>query len=459
MLRFILYTLKAIVAMQLLLFNLQAQCLITTFAGNGSASYSGDGGQATSASFRPTGLSIDSSENSLYVCDFANNRIRKIDFSSGIITTIAGDGTLGYSGDGGQATDAKFSNPNSIDIDKTGNMYITDFNNNVIRKVNISTGIVSTIAGNGNVGYSGDGGQATSAVLTSPLGIAIDTFGNLFFCDEINHIVRKINRQSGIITTIVGTGTAGYSGDGGLANNAQINNPLKVQFDKLNNIYIVDAGNNVIRKVDATTSVITTIAGNGSAGYNGDGGHATNAQLNVPEFIIIDTFGNLFISDGVNNNVVRRVDISTGIISTIAGTGVAGYNGDGINPLAAQLNAPIGLALDKHDNLYIAEDNNYRVRKISNVSTVGIKQVIDNNMARIYPNPAATILNIDYTTNNNAAFVLYDINGRVVLKQVLNAGQNHIEISSFDLQNGLYMYHIYTNDGQTLQKGKVTILK
>ena len=255
---------------------------IVTVAGNGSQGYSGDNGLAINAElYFPFGVFVDSHGN-IFVSDALNNRVRKIDSNTGIITTIAGNGTQGYSGDGGLAIDATLSNPQSLYVDSQGTLFITDMYNNVVRKVNAITGIITTIAGNGNGGYSGDGGPATDATLYFPEGIALDSIGNIYIVENGNFRVRKVDATTGIITTVIGNGTQGHSGDGGLAINAELNYPVGIAIDSSGNIYISDTANSRIRKVDSNTGTITTIAGNGQVGYSGDGGLAVDAQLYDP---------------------------------------------------------------------------------------------------------------------------------------------------------------------------------
>jgi hypothetical protein len=335
------------------------QC-ISLVAGTGTAGFSGDGGLATAAKLNAQrGIYIDATGN-LYIIDEGNQRIRKIN-TSGIISTIAGTGTAGYSGDGGAATSAKLNLPQYICMDGSGNIYFTEWNNHTIRKINTS-GTISTYAGTGAAGYTGDGGLATSAKLKNPAGIYIDAAGNVYFGDSGNDVIRKIN-TSGIISTVAGTGTGGYSGDGGSATSAKLNTPYQVTVDAAGNIYIGDYSNNRIRKVN-TSGTISTIAGTGTAGYTGDGGAATSATLNGPASIIMDGSGNLYFTES-GNNVVRKINTS-GIISTIAGTGVAGYSGIGGAATSAQLNFGAGgIAIDGSQNIYISETNNNRIRKFA----------------------------------------------------------------------------------------------
>ena len=449
------HILKAIVVMQLLPLCLKAQSIITTIAGSGTPpnnyGYSGDGGQATNAKLSEPSWSVIDNLGNLYIDDAANNVIRKVNIT-GIITTIAGTGTAGYSGDGGPATNAEFNEPYAIAFDKAGNLYIADGINRAIRKINVSTGIIITIAGNGTAGYSGDGGPATAAEISGPLGIAFDTTGNLYFSDGAgNNVIRKITISTGIITTVVGNGTQGYSGDGGHATAAQLDFPLQVQIDKSNNLYIDDSNNNVIRKVTISTGIISTIVGNGygagtgTGGYSGDGGQATAAELYIPDGILLDSLGNLYIADGFNN-VIRKVN-TAGIIYTLAGTGIAGYSGDGGSPLAAELSSPVGIMLDAHDNLYVVDYGNNRVRKISNVSSItGIAQVTGNRgQLTLYPNPASSMLQVTYT-GSSGQVSLYDVLGN----ELISTHAKEIDVSN--LPNGVYFLNVKTTEGVLSKK-------
>ena len=338
---------------------------IATIAGNGVATYSGDGSAATTASIAyPMGVCMDATGN-FYIADNYNNCIRKIN-TSGIISTVAGTGTVaGFGGDGGQATAAMLNGPSAVAVDATGNIYIADLNNNRIRKVNTS-GVISTIAGTGVPGFSGDGGAATSAKLQSPFDVVVDASGNIVVADLANNRIRKIN-TSGVISTIAGHSPGGYSGDGGAATSGNLNYPAEIAYDLSGNLYIVDNGNNVIRKVN-TSGIITTVAGStsGAAGFGGDGGAATAALLNSPTGIAVDATGNLYISDGSNNRI-REVHTS-GIINTIAGNGTAGYSGDGGAAISAEISNPYSAVLDPAGNFYFADYANNRIRKLGNVT-------------------------------------------------------------------------------------------
>jgi trimeric autotransporter adhesin len=337
---------------------------INTVAGNGTEGYSGDGGAAISAELHlPLGVAVDSAGN-IYIADYGNNRIREGTLSTGIISTVAGNGTAGYSGDGGAATSAELYDAPGVAVDGAGNIYIADYDNNRIRKVTVSTGIISTVAGNGTAGYSGDGGAAINAELDNPSGVAVDGAGNIYIADYYNHRIRKVTLSTGIISTVAGNGTAGYSGDGGAAINAKLYFPYGVAVDGAGNICIADSANNRIREVTASTGIISTVAGNGTASYSGDGGAATSAELRLPSAVAVDGAGNIYIADRENERI-REVTASTGIISTVAGNGTAGYSGDGGAATSAELHFPYGVAVGGAGNIYIADYGNNRIRAVS----------------------------------------------------------------------------------------------
>ncbi|HXP09099.1 MAG TPA: hypothetical protein VN828_11415, partial [Acidobacteriaceae bacterium] len=261
---------------------------ISTYAGNGTAGYSGDGGAATSAQLHQTeGVTTDSAGN-VFIADWTNNVIRKVAAGTGVITTVAGNGTAGFTGDGSAATSAELRGPTGVAVDNAGNVYIADQANNRVRKVAAATGVITTVAGNGTAGYSGDGGAATSAAMYSPTDLTFDGAGNLYISDNANNRIRKVSIATGVITTVAGNGTAGFTGDGAAATSAELDAPAGLAFDKAGDIYIADALNNRVRKVAAGTGVITTVAGNGTAGFAGDGGVATSAELSTPARVALD---------------------------------------------------------------------------------------------------------------------------------------------------------------------------
>ena len=331
----------------------------------GLRGFSGDGGPATEALMdKPNGMAVDGDGN-LYIADTQNARIRKVD-SSGIITTFAGTVSVG---DGGPASEAWVNGPAGVATDEAGNVYIADTGNRRVRKVDRS-GVITTVAGTGAGGYlSGvlEGRPATEFQLESPSSVAVDGAGNLFIAETSYRRIYKVDR-SGVISTIAGMGY-GYGGDGGPATEAQLAYPRDLAVDSVGNLYIADADNHRIRKVDSS-GIITTIAGTGQPGYGGDGGPATEAKLNEPHGVAADRTGNLYIADRKNHRI-RKVDPS-GIITTIAGTGELGYGGGGPRATEARVGFPHGVAVDNNGNLYIAEEHYSRVRKVDSSGVITI---------------------------------------------------------------------------------------
>lgn len=411
---------------------------IVAFAGNGNEGYTGDGGQATAATLDfLEGVVFDKAGN-LYISDGGNNVVRKVDATTKIITTIAGSGARGFSGDGGPATAAKFRTPRNICVDSSNNIYVTDFYNYRVRKIDATTKIITTIAGTGAPTHTDDEGTPATSANINPTGLASDKAGNVYLCDLASNTIRKITAATQAITTILGDGTnggfsgapdaykaqivpqaivigpdnnfyiadgpycdvravnianssyifagkpspdptavnKGYSGNGGLATNALFNAPYGVAVDAANNIYIADVFNNVVRKVDYGTKNVNNYAGTAAAGYSGDGGAATAALLKTPYGLAIDATGNLYIADA-GNNVIRKVDAVTKKISTVAGTGTAGSTGDGGAAIAATLNFPYGVAVDVLGNILILDKNNNRVRKVT-AATQKISTIFNN---------------------------------------------------------------------------------
>lgn len=407
--------------------------VITTIAGNGTAGYIGDGGLAVNAEFNQPRIIVFGQSGDMYVVDANNNVIRKID-TSGVISTIIGNGTAGYSGDNGPAIAAQLNSPSDIAFDKRGNIYIADGMNFVIRKVNTS-GIISTIAGNGGSGYSGDGGAAILAGLGVPYGIAVDQIGNIYVSISNHYQVRKID-TFGIITTIAGNGINGFSGDGGNATLAEFGPPGFITVGNNGNIYIPDWQNHRIRMVNSS-GIITTIAGNGTAGSGGDGGLAIDAELRTPNCVRQDDTGNVYISDGYVE-VVRKIN-STGIISTIAGNGVAGFDGDGGPAINAKFNNPNSAMIGPDNNLYIADINNNRIRKVT--SNVGINNTKPQQPnVSIYPNPATNQMSIS-ATNKIKTLVITNTVGQVVFTRS-NINTEKLEVDIKDLAAGIYFLQI-----------------
>jgi hypothetical protein len=354
----------------------------------------------------------------VYIGDYYNHRVRKVTASTSVITTIAGTGVAGYSGDNGQATAANIMYPCGVNLDSAGNVYFGDQTGyNVIRKVTVSTGIISTVAGTGSTsgGYNGDNIQATAATLNNPTDVVLDSYNNLYISERNNYRIRKVDVSTGVITTVVGTGTASSTGDGSTATSATIKGACFSRFDSSGNYYITECGafavddGNRIRKVMTVTtdiptaapsrsptyypslsphsiSVISTIAGTGTAGDSGDGGPATSATTRELRGIALDASSNVYFSD-FNNNRVRKITASSGIITTYAGTGAGTYNGDGGVASSAVVSSPNGLCFDSSGtqlysqittpltvyllgNLYIAEEFNHRIRKVTASTSV-----------------------------------------------------------------------------------------
>jgi trimeric autotransporter adhesin len=326
--------------------------IITTIAGT-KGGIGGDGGSATAAELNyPVAIAVHPNGN-LFIADRYNHRVRMVN-AAGVISTIAGS-TAGFDGDGGPAPQAKLFDPRGVAVDAAGNVYIADAGNNRIRMVD-NAGIIRTVVGSASAGFSGDGGPAALAQISLPVELAVDERGNLLIADRGNFRVRQVNSE-GIITTV-----AGINDDGGLATSAQLNYPNGVAADAAGNIFIADTDSQRIRRISAD-GIITTVAGNGAAGFRGDGGPATSAQLNYPSAVAVDAFGNLFIAD-TRNQRIRKVT-PAGTIVTVAGNGSAGFSGDGASALLARLNDPRAVAADSEGNLFIADSGNHRVRKVN----------------------------------------------------------------------------------------------
>jgi sugar lactone lactonase YvrE len=337
---------------------------IRTLAGTGYAGFNGDGINATKAELNfPVDLAVDQAGN-IYIADDFNNRIRKITVSTGLITTVAGTGIAGYNGDDIDATKAYLNQPEGVGVDGVGNIYIADSFNHRLRKVTVSTGMITTIAGTGIKGSSLDGIDAISANLNIPESVCVDLAGNIYIADSANHRIRKVSADTRKITTVAGTGTLGFSGDGNAATSAQLHSPLAVAVDRDANLYIADTANHRLRKVTVSTGIITTVAGADNSGFTGDGIDAIGSALYYPKGVAVDRSGDIFIADS-NNYRIRKVIVSTGKMITIAGTGILGTSGDGVNATSANLNYVTGIAVDLFGNFYIADTSNHRIRSMT----------------------------------------------------------------------------------------------
>ena len=339
--------------------------IIVAFAGTGTQGWSGNNGPALNSRLnRPRGIHKNSAGN-VYIADRSNHQIRYVDAVSDNIYAVAGVGTVsGYNCNNCNPLTARLDSPQGVFIDGSGNVYIADTSNHIVRKVIAGGNIVNVAGTPGTQGSSGDGGAATSARLRSPGDVALDNAGNIYIADTGNCKIRKVDAVTSFISTYAGTGTCGYNGNGGSATSTRLNSPRQLAFDSAGNLYVADTSNNRIRKIDKITGIVTTVAGGGAGG---DGGLAVNAQLNAPEGIAVNQFGTLYIAD-TSNNKIRKVDAATGIIYTHAGTGSQGNTGDGGLATSALLNRPRRvIAYDDVDgHIIIADTNNNRIREVTN---------------------------------------------------------------------------------------------
>lgn len=429
---------------------------INTIAGDSIGGYNFDNVQSTAAElYFPYGVAVDSIGN-VYIADWGNCRVRKITVSTGIITTIAGTGSAGYNGDNILATNAALNFPKAVAVDHLNNVYIADATNGRIRKINAITGIITTIAGTGTSGYNGDNMIATNSQVNDPVGLC--AAGNdLYIADMLNDRIRKVDLITDSITSVAGTGTQGYNGDYIPPTTAQLNNPTGVAKDIAGNIFIADTYNNRIRKIGVSTGLIFTICGDGTQGYNGNNILASNAEVNQPAGLFIDQGGFLFISDG-GNNMVRKIDHITGLIHNVAGYGPSGYNGDGILATTAKLNYPFAVAVDHNGNGYIADAANNRVRVIAGFTTdvPSINNTSTNSF--IYPNPfsnTATIV-FDGDVNPDSYLIIYNVYGEEV-KRLFVGAEKQITIHRDNLAGGMYFYNLISNGKETVAKGKFIV--
>ena len=431
--------------------NTNAQT-ISTIGGTGIPGFSGDGSAASAAEiFGPAGVAVDGAGNS-YFADYYNQRVRKIS-SSGSITTIAGNGTAGFSGDGGPAVDAQLNYPMGVAADAYGNVYIADRYNNRVRKVDAS-GTITTVAGTGASSYTGDNGPATAAKLAGPFGVAADIAGNIFIADRSNQVIRKVD-ANGTITTIAGTGAAGYNtNDWPSATLADLYNPSSVAVDNMGNVYIADHDNNLVRKVD-TFKKITTVLGTGIAGFGPDGAVATSCKINSPSSVAVDHWGNIYVSDEFNYTI-RKVDANSNSVVTIAGIqGERGYNGDTGLAAHAMIGDCKGLAVDNNGNIYFSDWRNDVVNYIT--STVTAVKTLDNSAMGLttYPNPNNGTFTVNVTSANtfDVTFVVTDILGKKIKE--INATTNRPYVMELDAARGIYFVTASTASG--VLTGKIEI--
>lgn len=339
----------------------QLKAQISSIAGTGQAGYSGDGGRAASAQLNnPFGVVIGP-DGAIYFCDTMNHVIRRID-QSGVITTIAGSGRKGYSGDGGSAIKAELNEPYEVRFDQQENLFFVERMNHVVRKVDRRTQIITTVAGTGKPGFSGDGGKAIQAAMNQPHSIQFDSKGNLFICDILNHRIRKVDMKSAVITTFAGTGEKKPTPDGAKIAGTPLNGPRAIDFDRQGNLWLALREGNAVFKLDLKAGTIHHIAGTGKQGFTGNGGPANLATLSGPKGLSIAANGNVYLAD-TESHSIRMIDLKKMTIDVVAGTGQKGNGGDG-DPLQCAMARPHGIFADKTGKIFIGDSEAHRVRVI-----------------------------------------------------------------------------------------------
>lgn len=336
-----------------------AEWTIQTFAGNGTKGFSGDGGRATDANIdNPFGV-VRGPDGAIWFCEYTGQKIRRVAVD-GTITTVAGTGQKGYSGDGGPALQATFNLPHEIRFDKKGDLFVVDMVNNVVRKIDLKTGVIKTIAGTGTAGYSGDGGLATQAQLKSPHSIQFGPDGSLYICDIGNHVIRRVDMQTGMISTFAGTGVAGPTPDGAPIQGTPLKGPRSIDFDRDGNLWLATREGNQVFRFDLKVGKIYHVAGTGKSGFGGNGGPAREAELKGPKGIAIDSKGNVWLAD-TESHSVRMIEAKTGNLLLMAGTGEKGDGPDG-NPLGCKMARLHGIFVDADDSVFIGDSETHRVR-------------------------------------------------------------------------------------------------
>ncbi|MDB5334848.1 MAG: pknD 5 [Planctomycetaceae bacterium] len=333
---------------------------VVTIAGDGTHAWSGDSGPATKAGIGgPFGVVVGP-DGALYICETENHAVRRVDLKTGVITTVAGSGKEGYGGDGGAATKAACREPYEIRFDKPGNMYFVEMKNQIVRKVAHDTGVISTIAGTGKSGFAGDGGPATAALLNAPHSISLDADGNVYIADIGNHRLRIVDAKSGHIRTLSGTGKKEPTPDGAPFANTPLNGPRTLDFDGQHTLYLALREGNAVFRLDLKTQTLHHLAGTGKSGYSGDGGPAKQAVLAGPKGIALGPNGDIYLCD-TESHTIRVIRAATGIIETIVGDGKAGDGPDG-EPRKCRLNRPHGVFVDATGLVYIGDSSNNKVR-------------------------------------------------------------------------------------------------
>ena len=338
-----------------------AQTKISTVAGTGQRGYSGDGGPASRAQIdNPYGIAIGP-DGALYICDTDNHVVRKVS-RDGTITTVAGNGKRGYSGDGQKATEASLNEPYELRFDRQGNLYVVERMNHVVRFVDARTGLIRTVAGSGKAGFSGDGGPAISASLHEPHSIQLDHKGNLYICDIRNHRIRRVNLKSGIITTFAGTGERAPTPDGAKIAGTPLNGPRALDFDKQGNLWLALREGNAVYKMDLKRGRLHHVAGTGAQGFSGNGGPAKIATLSGPKGLSVGPNGNIYLTD-TESHSLRMIDIRKQTLELIAGTGDRGDGPEG-NPKSCRMSRPHGVFVASDGSIYVGDSEAHRVRVI-----------------------------------------------------------------------------------------------
>ena len=339
--------------------SLQAQT-IRTLAGNGVAGFAGDGGPAAAAGIaNPYGLETGP-DGALYVCEIDNHRVRRIDLKTGQISTVAGSGTKGYDGDGGNALEAKLNEPYEVRFDGEGNMYFVEMQNNIVRRVDRKTRTISTVAGTGKRGFSGDGGPANQALLDRPHSIALDGRGSLYIADIFNQRIRRVDLKTGLIATFAGTGEKKPTPDGAPLEGTPLNGPRTMAFDRNGDMWLALREGNTVYRIDMKSRLLHHVAGTGEQGYTGDGGPARQAKLSGPKGIAVGPDQAVYLAD-TESHTIRRIDPKTGLITTVAGDGTRHDGPDG-NPLRCGLARPHGVFVGADGAIYVGDSENHRVR-------------------------------------------------------------------------------------------------